>query len=104
VKMTTHPPPVARLGMHRSIFPLPQYVFMAGGLSNGCVFMVWYLFKHRDNFTFCLYRKYRPTGLTVTSLSHSKPQRWEQRRMMQQNLEVLQWSTEPSKCVPFYLI
>jgi hypothetical protein len=44
VKLTTHFQLVSRLRMRSAIPPLPQYVFTA-------VFRVWYLFKHKDNFT-----------------------------------------------------
>jgi len=40
VKLTTHLHLVLRSRMRGAIIPLPQ-----------CVFMAWYLVKHRDNFT-----------------------------------------------------
>jgi hypothetical protein len=36
--------------MHRVVCPLPQFVFIGWCLSKQ--WMVWYLVKHRDNFTF----------------------------------------------------
>jgi len=52
VKLTTHLHLVPRLRMYRSIPPLPQYVFIAWSSSTRYVFTVWYLVKHRGNFSF----------------------------------------------------
>jgi len=53
MKLTTHLHLVPRLRMCGAIPLLPQCIFMAWCLiSNGYIFMAWYIVKHRDNFTF----------------------------------------------------
>jgi hypothetical protein len=55
VKLTTHLNLVWRLRMLRTVLPLPHASSWRGAeLSDECIFMVWYVVKHRDNFTFAL--------------------------------------------------
>jgi hypothetical protein len=56
VKLTTHLHPVPRLKMREAMPPLPHTSsWRCTWLSNGCVFMSWFLVEHRDTSTFTLW-------------------------------------------------
>jgi hypothetical protein len=70
--------------MRGATHPLPQYAFMAWCLSNGYVFIAWYLVKHRDDFNF------------TTTISLSSPEkihkhsevRWSDRLLCDKDLSL----------------
>jgi hypothetical protein len=50
------PPSIAKVKNAWSYTSTPQYIIMVSFLIKQCIyiFMAWYLFKHRDGFTFTI--------------------------------------------------